>query len=61
MLNLNKVDVFFIIDTDDYSVRIFSHKEMSVEIYEAAALVQNLLVKNLFAQHLHHAKTTKSD
>jgi len=61
MLNLNNIDVFFIIDTDDSSVTIFSHKEMTVEIYETAVLVQNLLFKNLFTNQFHQAKATKSD
>uniref|UniRef100_A0A6C0DT14 Uncharacterized protein n=1 Tax=viral metagenome TaxID=1070528 RepID=A0A6C0DT14_9ZZZZ len=61
MLHLNAIDVFFVIDADDATVTIVSHKRLTTEIHETAALVQTLLMSALFPQQVHHAKATKSD
>jgi len=61
MLNLNTIDVFFVIDIEDAMVTIVSHKRLTTEIHETAILVQTLLMSALFPQQVHHAKVSKTD
>ena len=61
LLNLNKIDVFFVIDVDESTVSVFSHQRLTTEIHETATLVQTLLMSALFPQQVHHAKVSKTD
>jgi hypothetical protein len=61
LLHLNKTNVFFVVDTDEPAITIFSHERLSVEVYETAVVVQNLLLNTLWPQRNQHAKSVKSD
>lgn len=61
LLHLNKTNVFFVVDTDESAITIFSHERLSVEVYETAVVVQNLLLNALWPQRSQQAKTAKSD
>lgn len=61
LLHLNKTDVFFVVDTEESTITIFSHERLSVEVYEAAVVAQNLLLNALWPQRNQHAKSAKTD
>ena len=61
LLHLNKTNVFFVVDTDEPAITIFSHERLSVEVYETAVVVQNLLMNALWPQRSQQAKSTKTD
>ena len=61
LLNLNKINIFFVIGFETATVTIISHQDLTTELREAATLVQTLLMSALFPQQVHHAKVAKSD
>jgi hypothetical protein len=60
-LELNKTWIYFIFDLDDSNINIFSHDTPSIDVLEAAVLVQKTLIACLFPSINKQCKVSKSE
>jgi hypothetical protein len=60
-LELNKTWIYFIFDLDESNINIFSHDTPSVNVLEAAVLVQKTLIACLFPSINKQCKVSKSE
>jgi hypothetical protein len=60
-LEMNGKWVYFIFYPELFSIKIFSHTQISLEIVEYAVMIKNLLLNLVFPKQTKQAKTTKSE
>jgi hypothetical protein len=60
-IQLNNKWIFFIFNTEESSITVFSHDTLPLEILEKAVFIKNILLKILFAKQIKVVKAGKTD